>query len=267
MTLQHLRGRGLLLQRFAQLVEQARVLDGDDGLGGEVLHQLDLLVGERADLLAVDADRADQLVFLEHRHERVGPSAAELDEPTASRDRAPHMRLAARSAICARLPGSSAAPAECPVGMDGWGRVGVPRRRPAAHCEQRHAEFASSQIEESPNLASQMRTAFSSMASNTGSSSPGELEMTRSTSEVAACCSSASAQLPFQIASARVIARWVHRARLRLRSARTKLATVRSALRAFARHRHLVGTSIDPGSPGEPRKTISRPGRRCVRRA
>ena len=43
-----------------------------------------------------------------------------------------------------------------------------------------------------PNLASQMRVAFSSMAWNTGSSSPGELEMTCSTSEVAVCCSSAS---------------------------------------------------------------------------
>ena len=32
----------------AQFVEQSRVLNGDDGLGGEVLHQLDLLVGERA---------------------------------------------------------------------------------------------------------------------------------------------------------------------------------------------------------------------------
>ena len=58
---QHLGGRGLLLQRLseivralAQFVEQPRVLDGDDGLGGEVLHQLDLLVGEGADLLAVD---------------------------------------------------------------------------------------------------------------------------------------------------------------------------------------------------------------------
>ena len=40
-----------------------------------------------------------------------------------------------------------------------------------------------------PNLAPQMRTAFSSMAWNTGSSSPGELEMTLSTSEVAVCCS------------------------------------------------------------------------------
>ena len=46
-----------------------------------------------------------------------------------------------------------------------------------------------------PNLASQMRVAFSSMAWNTGSSSPGELEMTCSTSEVAVCCSSASVKL------------------------------------------------------------------------
>ena len=37
--LEHVGGRGLLLQRFsraAQLVEQAGVLDGDDGLVGEV---------------------------------------------------------------------------------------------------------------------------------------------------------------------------------------------------------------------------------------
>jgi hypothetical protein len=35
-----------LLQRLAQLVEQPRVLDRDDGLGGEIADQLDLLVGE-----------------------------------------------------------------------------------------------------------------------------------------------------------------------------------------------------------------------------
>ena len=34
--------------------------------------------------------------------------------------------------------------------------------------------------------------AFARMASNTGSSSPGELDMTRSTSAVAVCCSSNS---------------------------------------------------------------------------
>jgi hypothetical protein len=37
-----------------------------------------------------------------------------------------------------------------------------------------------------------MRVAFLSIALNTGSRSPGELEMTRSTSDVAACCSRAS---------------------------------------------------------------------------
>ena len=85
MTFSTSRGRGLLLQRFAeivgalaQLVEQPRVLDGDDGLGGEVLHQLDLLVGERPDLLAIDDDSADQLVVLEHRHAQERARAAEL---------------------------------------------------------------------------------------------------------------------------------------------------------------------------------------------
>ena len=37
-----------------------------------------------------------------------------------------------------------------------------------------------------------MRTAFSSIAANTGSRSPGELEITWSTSDVAVCCSNAS---------------------------------------------------------------------------
>ena len=41
--------------------------------------QLDLLVGERADLLAVDDDGADQLVLLEHRHAEHGPDAGEFD--------------------------------------------------------------------------------------------------------------------------------------------------------------------------------------------
>src|SRR5262249_21507370 len=65
---QYLRGRCLLLQRLAQvggalaqLVEEPRVLDGDDGLRGEILHQRDLSVGERADLLAVNSKYADQL--------------------------------------------------------------------------------------------------------------------------------------------------------------------------------------------------------------
>ena len=43
-----------------------------------------------------------------------------------------------------------------------------------------------------PNVASQMRIAFANIASKTGSRSPGELEITFSTSDVAVCCSSAS---------------------------------------------------------------------------
>ena len=38
----------------AQLVEQARVLDGDHGLVGETVDQLDLLIGEGPHLLAID---------------------------------------------------------------------------------------------------------------------------------------------------------------------------------------------------------------------
>ena len=65
-NLEHVGGGGLLLQRFAQLAEQPRVLDGDDGLSGEVLHQLDLLVGERTHLLAVNDKCANEFVFPKH---------------------------------------------------------------------------------------------------------------------------------------------------------------------------------------------------------
>jgi hypothetical protein len=44
--LEHVGGRSLLLQGFAKLAEQARVLDRDHRLAGETLQQLDLLVAE-----------------------------------------------------------------------------------------------------------------------------------------------------------------------------------------------------------------------------
>ncbi len=87
MTLSTSRGRGLLLQRLgeivgalAQLVEQPRVLDGDDGLRGEVLDQLDLLFGERPNLLPIDGDEADDLVVFEHRHEHKGTGASQIEK-------------------------------------------------------------------------------------------------------------------------------------------------------------------------------------------
>src|SRR5262249_60248624 len=44
------------------------VSDGADGLFGKIVDQLDLLVGERSNLLAGDRDGADQPVVLEHGH-------------------------------------------------------------------------------------------------------------------------------------------------------------------------------------------------------
>src|SRR5262249_31650104 len=78
--LEHVGGGGSLLQRFAQPVEQARVLDGDDGLGGEVLYQLDLLVYERPDFLPIDANCADQLILLDHRGDKEGANTGKFNE-------------------------------------------------------------------------------------------------------------------------------------------------------------------------------------------
>jgi hypothetical protein len=66
--LEHVSGGRLLLQGFAQFVEQAGVLDGDNGLGGEILDQLDLFVGERPHLLTKNDDRTHQRVVLDHRY-------------------------------------------------------------------------------------------------------------------------------------------------------------------------------------------------------
>src|SRR6516225_3798924 len=77
--LEHVGGSSLLLKRFAQLVEQARVLDGDDRLGGEVLDQLDLLVGERLNLLVIDVDGANQAALLEHWNRQQSSITAELN--------------------------------------------------------------------------------------------------------------------------------------------------------------------------------------------
>jgi hypothetical protein len=62
-----------------QLIQQADVLDRDHGLAGEALDQIDLLVGERAHLLAVDGDRSDQLVFLVHGNDEQCPDAGDVD--------------------------------------------------------------------------------------------------------------------------------------------------------------------------------------------
>ena len=89
---QKLAGRGLLLKRLgkvvralAELIEQTCVLDGDDGLVGKIGYQLDLLLGERAYLGAIDGDPSDDLTLLEHRHIEHCPNAAQVRRRHADR--------------------------------------------------------------------------------------------------------------------------------------------------------------------------------------
>src|SRR5262249_33292262 len=76
---EHVRRGGLLLQRLPQLVEQAGVFDGDDGLGGEILDQLDLFVGERPHLLAKEIEGADQLALLQHWNAEHGTETSRFE--------------------------------------------------------------------------------------------------------------------------------------------------------------------------------------------
>src|SRR5262249_24598625 len=76
--LQNIGGSGLLFQGLAELVEQAGVLNSDNGLAGKALNQFDLLVRKGADLLAIDADRTHHLMFLEHGNEEERASARQL---------------------------------------------------------------------------------------------------------------------------------------------------------------------------------------------
>src|SRR6516165_2156665 len=75
--------RGLLLQRLAkisgaltQLVEQARILDGDDGLIREGLDQRELLGGEGSNLRPPHRNRANEDTFATHRHAKKRPDTA-----------------------------------------------------------------------------------------------------------------------------------------------------------------------------------------------
>ena len=83
--LQDLAGRRLLLQGLGevgvlglQLGEQPRVLDGDDGLIGEGGDNVDLFVGERADLRPPHEEQSDELVLSQHGDSEYGSIAGGL---------------------------------------------------------------------------------------------------------------------------------------------------------------------------------------------
>ena len=68
----------------AQFVEQPRVLDGDDGLAGEIGEQRDLFIREGTNFLTEDRDDPNQFIVLEHRHIDCGPNATKLDQSTTA---------------------------------------------------------------------------------------------------------------------------------------------------------------------------------------
>ena len=77
--LQDIGRRRLLLQRLPQFAKEPRVLDRDHRLGGEVLYQRNLLVGERPHFFAVHCEGADQLVLLQHRDDECSAYMAQFN--------------------------------------------------------------------------------------------------------------------------------------------------------------------------------------------
>ena len=63
-----------------EFVKQPRVLDGDDGLGGEILYQCNLLIGEWADFRAKKDKCTDKIIVLEHRYAEKSSAATGFDE-------------------------------------------------------------------------------------------------------------------------------------------------------------------------------------------
>ncbi len=74
--LEHVGGRRLLGQQLTQLAEQPGILDGDDRLGGEILDQIDLALGERLHPLARKPKCANCLAPPEQRYSQDRPYEA-----------------------------------------------------------------------------------------------------------------------------------------------------------------------------------------------
>src|SRR5262249_21222878 len=65
--------------------EQPSVLDSDDSLRSEILHQSNLLLAKRLDFQAIDDDDTNRLVFLEHRHQYESAGAGRFNKPNGQR--------------------------------------------------------------------------------------------------------------------------------------------------------------------------------------
>src|SRR5262245_14435160 len=83
---EHISRCGLLLERFAQFVEQPRVLDCDDGLRCEGFEQFDLLVRERTNFHSAYQDRPNRYAFAQQWRCKRGPMAVAFRVLTAFRE-------------------------------------------------------------------------------------------------------------------------------------------------------------------------------------
>src|SRR5262249_35229791 len=110
--LEHVGRGGLLLEGLAQLVEQARVLDGDDGLIREGLDQRELLGSEGSNLRPPHRNRANEETFATHRHTEEGSDAADTRSLGVNGTPA-RIRLRIKNLDCAVL--NSYAPDNCAV--------------------------------------------------------------------------------------------------------------------------------------------------------
>src|SRR5215510_5127580 len=72
-----------LLVQLVEIVEQSRILDGDDGLGGESLERFNLFFGERNYFPPIDANRTYQFLPLEHRHNYYGAHSSKCGKGCA----------------------------------------------------------------------------------------------------------------------------------------------------------------------------------------
>ena len=146
--------------------------------------QLDLLVGERPHLLAIDAERADKRVFLDHGHNDGGACAANVGGRHAPRI---FFLVGAARAQIVNVDGllvdreAPHASIRCPDARlaaefgKGWRHAARGSRRKGAVLELEHnAEFGIANV----------HGVFQHGVKH-GSNSPGELEITLSTSEVA----------------------------------------------------------------------------------
>ena len=83
--LQHLGGRGLLLQSLTRLGNEPRVLHRNDRLRREVLQKRDLLVGKRARLQAVHSQDPKQGIVLAQGNTEQTTAAANVHKPSGFR--------------------------------------------------------------------------------------------------------------------------------------------------------------------------------------